>query len=220
MKKLPIVCLDIETTGLDVLKCEPIELALVELARRDNLYCAGSSFNHVLLAPPLEAWEQGAIDLHKKSGLISASDARSARDEPWTNDDATRVLESYEETETRALAWLNDIFPGTQIIACGNNVGAFDLVILKRRMPELAAKFYYRTLDVSSLRVAMACLQWGSVPKKHRPHRAYSDCLETIRELNCYDAQAAEQLTRNAEAGDHALRLWRQAGIDAEIDVE
>lgn len=70
---------------------------------------------------------------------------------------------------------------------CGNSVGQ-DRRFLVRYMPELAAFFHYRNLDVSSLKI-LAQLWAPKVAagfQKVSSHRALDDIRDSITELEYY----------------------------------
>lgn len=190
MRKLPIVCLDLETTGLDVLSCEPIEIAMVEVAILETGPSGFSYFESMVPAPRLGTWDEEALEMHKASGLMDLADVRECR--PTLLDpENVRRLNDRLDVETRALAWLDMNFAprgeeAEPIILCGNNVGAFDLAVLRRTMPRLARRFYYRPLDVSAIKVACALFGWAEPPEKRNAHRALADCRESIEELRRY----------------------------------
>ena len=70
---------------------------------------------------------------------------------------------------------------------CGNSI-CQDRRFLIRYMPELAAFFHYRNLDVSSLKILAQLWAPDSVKhlEKHSTHLALADIHDSIRELKFY----------------------------------
>ena len=205
--KLPIVILDTETTGLDVLRAVPIEVGLVLVELEGAALVERASFRTLLPAPPAATWELGALDMHRRSGLLLELDVltpervlglpRGAAVHPLEMEAAQHLVEARlaaarVDAARRACAWIDSAArPASargEVVACGANVGRFDLTILRRTMPELAARFFYRTLDVSAIKVAASMLGWADEPERPKTHRALDDCRATLADLNHYHA--------------------------------
>jgi len=190
---MPIVVLDLETTGLDILTVDPIEIGMLCITVDDDQIAEGPTFEALIPCPPIATWETGAAKMHSDSGLADLAETRSTS--PVA---AMEMRDDRRAVEQQALAWLDRVAGPGEVLACGNNVGRFDLVILRRTMPQLAARFFYRALDVSALKVAGVSLGWWREPPKVKTHRALEDCRASVAELRYYHQRAR----RRTSAGD------------------
>lgn len=204
--KRPIVILDIETTGLDPLAAVPLEVAMVHVELDGDRLVERAHWQVYLRAPPLESWEPGALTMHRQSGLLSklhvlslaeqvgrpGSSLHQSEIEPANQLVRARLQLSWAERARWCCAWLDDVVHAgggpREVIACGANVGRFDLTILRRTMPALAGRFFYRALDVSAIKVAASQLGWADEPERPKTHRALDDCRATLADLNHYHA--------------------------------
>jgi oligoribonuclease len=97
-----------------------------------------------------------------------------------------------KDAEAMFLTWLQqwDVKPGTQPM-CGSSVQT-DRDWLKGRMPNLAAWFHYRNIDVSTIKEVSRRWFPGTVRRATAEprgmHRAYPDLLDTIDEFTHYRA--------------------------------
>ena len=100
---------------------------------------------------------------------------------------ASRI--STEEAERTTLEFLKEHCLPKSSPMCGASI-CQDRRFLSRAMPELAAFFHYRNLDVSSLKILAGFWQpeaLEGVVKDDR-HRAKSDILASVEELKHYRA--------------------------------
>mmetsp|Transcript_28371 Transcript_28371/g.92652 ORF Transcript_28371/g.92652 Transcript_28371/m.92652 type:complete len:250 (-) Transcript_28371:66-815(-) len=166
----PLVFIDLEMTGLDPSTCTIIEIAVI---------CTDGHLRHVHEGPNLvihqpdevlAGMNEWCIEVHGKSGLTQ------------------RVREStttMAEAEAEVLAFVQRFSRYQQANLAGNSVGK-DRQFLEAYMPELAAHFHYRIVDVSS--VKELCYRWypedaRKAPRKKCTHTALSDIRESIEEL-------------------------------------
>ena len=115
--------------------------------------------------------------MHDTSGLALMLRLRLASD----------TTPDYGPMTRAAVQWLRQHVQAGQPPMCGNSVH-FDRAWVQRHMPELAAWFHRRNIDVSSLRELWAA--WGLPPFTKPPvaHRALSDVLDCVAELRHYQA--------------------------------
>jgi oligoribonuclease len=167
-----LVWVDLEMTGLDPETCVILEIATI---------VTSSDLTQVIEGPSLtihqpESVLYGMVDvvkeMHKKSGL-------------WE-----RVLESrttLEEAHAQTLSFVRSHVEKGASPLCGNSVWK-DKAFLEKYMPELAAHFHYRIVDVSTFKELVR--RWYPAayhaPKKREEHRAQGDIRESIEELRWY----------------------------------
>lgn len=189
--------LDLETSGLDPSTCELLEIGarLFDPSLQEINTCWIGHFTNdnpgyfvnTRLQPtnPLVVGhnaEQGALDLHAKTGLFN----------DW------HLARPIAEVEAQIIKGLDD----AEIVGEGRNsrinlVGrnpSFDMGFLKRHMPRLAARLHYRMIDVDSFEL-VAALTLGTAPSRIRQafignHRALDDVDSTVREFRMF-AEAA-----------------------------
>ena len=120
----------------------------------------------------LDAMDEWNTNQHGSSGLVERVRA-------------SRIDEA--EAEQQTLAFLRQYQDPGNSPMCGNGV-CQDRRFLSRHMPELAAFFHYRHLDVSSLKI-LAQL-WAPAHfqpfEKFSTHVAMADIHDSIRELKYY----------------------------------
>lgn len=166
------VWMDLEMTGLDPERERIIELASVVTDTDLNVLAVGPEW--VIHQPQsvldqMDYWNQ---QHHGDSGL-TARVLSSAVDEA--------------QAEAETLAFLKQwVKPGEAPLA-GNSIGQ-DRRFLVRYMPQLAAFFHYRNLDVSTLKILVSAWQPNiqSGFHKRNAHRALDDIYESIEELRYY----------------------------------
>ena len=167
-----LIWIDLEMTGLDPDRDFIIEIATIVTDR------------HLLVL------EEGPVSaIHQDDAILDAMDEWNTRQHGSSGlverVRASRVDEA--EAEQRTLAFLRKYLDPGNSPMCGNGV-CQDRRFLIRYMPELAAFFHYRNLDVSSLKI-LARL-WA--PPRFEPfeklstHLAMADIHDSIRELKHY----------------------------------
>jgi oligoribonuclease len=98
---------------------------------------------------------------------------------------ASKTTESDAEQQT--LTFLRKYLDPMASPMCGNSI-CQDRRFLVRYMPELAAFFHYRNLDVSTLKILAHLWGSGTVTgfEKEPTHLALADIYDSIRELRFY----------------------------------
>jgi len=167
-----LVWIDLEMTGLDPLRNHIIEIATVVTDGKLDIVAEGP--NIVIHQPRSVMYEMDDWNTrnHTASGLFEAVLA-------------SRV--SAEEAERATLEFLKAHCAPKSSPMCGASI-CQDRRFLARAMPDLAAFFHYRNLDVSTIKI-LAGLWDPSVLEgieKEDRHRARSDILASIDELRHY----------------------------------
>jgi len=168
-----LVWIDLEMTGLDPLGEVILEIASV--VTNDSLETIAEGPTIAIKHPEelikgMNAWCTG---IHTSSGLVS------------------RVLSStttLQEAEQQTLDFLQEYCYEKKSPLCGNSVW-MDRFFLKIHMPKVYDFLYYRTVDVTTIKVLLN--RWyPSDPqisfKKKNAHRALDDIYESIEELKYY----------------------------------
>lgn len=167
-----LVWVDLEMTGLDPATCVILEIATL---------VTSSDLSEVIEGPTITLHQPESVllgmadvvkEMHRRSGL-------------WE-----RVLSataSVEEAQIRTLEFVRAHVEKGASPLCGNSVWK-DKSFLEKYMPDLAAHFHYRIVDVSTLKELVK--RWYPAafhaPKKREIHRALDDIRESIEELRWY----------------------------------
>lgn len=162
-------------TGLDLEVDELIEVAVVITDYELEPVHPGFS---VVIRPDASALEQMSDfvrKMHVDSGLL----------------DELEHGVSLADAEYRVLEYILQHAPGEQQSPLAGNTIGTDRAFLARYMPRVDAHLHYRSVDVSS--VKELCRRWFprvyfNAPVKNGGHRALTDILESIRELEYYRA--------------------------------
>ncbi|WP_434994063.1 oligoribonuclease [Arthrobacter sp. Ld5] len=169
----PIVWIDCEMTGLDLVHDALIEVAV--LVTDSELNVLGDGVD-VVIKPTAEALAQMGDfvrTMHTTSGLLEELDGGI------TMEDAERQVLEYIK------AWVPE--PRKAQLA-GNSVGT-DRNFLVRDMPLVVDHLHYRVIDVSTIKELAR--RWYTrayfqAPAKTGGHRALGDIEDSIRELRYY----------------------------------
>jgi len=167
-----LIWIDLEMTGLDPENDRIIEIATVITDTHLNILAEGPVFAVHQSEECLAKMDEWNTKQHNKSGLVKRIRENSVSE---------RVAE--QATLEFCKQWV-DI---GQSPMCGNSI-CQDRRFLCRYMPELAAFFHYRNLDVSTLKELAK--RWKpsimSGTKKESKHLALDDIKESIEELVYY----------------------------------
>lgn len=171
-KNQNLIWIDLEMTGLDPEQDRIIEIATIVTDSNLNILAEGPVMAVNQPQELIDGMDDWNTKQHNKSGLIK------------------RVQESQiteAEAEQKTIAFLKEYIDPGKSPMCGNSI-CQDRRFLCRYMPELAAFFHYRNLDVSSLKELVK--RWK--PKlmagfnKESQHLALADIRDSINELIYY----------------------------------
>jgi oligoribonuclease len=171
-RKDNLVWIDLEMTGLDPDKNCIIEIATVVTDKELAVVAEGPVLAIHQSDDVLTAMDEWNTRQHANSGLTER-----VRSSTTTGADAERLT----------LAFLRQHVDQGASPMCGNSI-CQDRRFLIRHMPELAAFFHYRNLDVSTLKI-LAKLWLPEVSarfEKKSVHLALADIHDSIRELRFY----------------------------------
>ncbi|GAA4195416.1 oligoribonuclease [Gryllotalpicola kribbensis] len=168
-----LVWIDCEMTGLDPDKDELVEIAVV--ITDSELKPVAEGIDIVIKASDeaLAGMGEFVTNMHTTSGLITE----------------IPTGKSLAEAEYEVMEYVLKHVPdeGKAPLA-GNTIGT-DRMFITKYMPRLDAHLHYRSIDVSSIKELSR--RWFprvyfQAPEKAGGHRALSDILESIRELDYY----------------------------------
>lgn len=168
-----LVWIDLEMTGLDSARDVILEIATVITDNNLSIVAHGP---HLVIHQPeekLKAMDPWCTKTHTTSGLVKA-----------VQESATSITQAERET----LAFVKLFCKKNSARLCGNSIWQ-DRIFLAAYMPELLSYFHYRLIDISSIKELVR--RWyPSNPatefKKPDTHRASSDIIGSIEELNHY----------------------------------
>jgi oligoribonuclease len=169
-----LVWLDLEMTGLEVVRHAIVEIAV--LVTDAELEPLDDGVDIVVHQPSAALGEMDDVvrAMHTKSGLLPAIEASEI---------------ALPEAGERALAYVRERVPEPRTAPlCGNSIGV-DRRFLDRYLPALDAYVHYRSIDVSTLKELSR--RWypdvyRKRPAKKETHRALEDVRDSIAELRFY----------------------------------
>lgn len=170
---------DIETTDLDVDTLDVLEVSLVAF---DTNLSPISDITIVIHHELDQLWMNGVVaQMHTKNGLLR---------------DVNNANTSLYEAETRLCAWMDDHTQGQRPFMLGSSI-TFDRSVLALHMPELAARFHYRSLDASTVKI-LAEANGIEIEADASTHRSLGDVYRSAYILR----QGYVKLIDQLHAGD------------------
>jgi len=167
-----LIWIDLEMTGLDPEQDRIIEIATVVTDPHLNIIAEGPVFAIFQSKTLLNGMDSWNTKQHNQSGLVN------------------RVLQSTigeAQAEQITIDFLKQYLDKGKSPMCGNSI-CQDRRFLYKYMPELAAFFHYRNLDVSTLKEL--AIRWKpellSGVVKESKHLALDDIKDSIAELAYY----------------------------------
>lgn len=171
-RKDNLIWIDLEMTGLDPDRNRIIEIATVVTDKELTVLAEGPVFAIHQTDDVLSAMDDWNTRQHTNSGLMERVRASEV---------------SEAEAEQLTLTFLRQHVDQGASPICGNSI-CQDRRFLIRHMPELAAYFHYRNLDVSTLKILAKLWlpEVGNRFEKKSVHLALADIHDSIRELRFY----------------------------------
>ncbi len=171
-RKENLIWIDLEMTGLDPDVNRIIEIATVVTDKELTVLAEGPVIAVHQADDVLTSMDEWNTRQHASSGL-----AERVR--------ASTIVEA--EAERLTLEFLRQHVDHGVSPICGNSI-CQDRRFLIRYMPELAAFFHYRNLDVSTLKILAKLWlpEVGNRFEKKSVHLALADIHDSIRELRFY----------------------------------
>ena len=166
-----LIWIDLEMTGLDTDNDYIIEVATIITDTQLNILAEGPVIAVYRDEEVLLAMDEWNTRQHNQSGLVK------------------RVLESpysAADAESLTLEFIKKFVPEGISPMCGNSI-CQDRRFLHRLMPRLEQYFYYRSLDVSSIKEVVG--RWypeNTTFEKNSAHLAMEDIRDSINELKFY----------------------------------
>jgi oligoribonuclease len=167
-----LIWIDLEMTGLDPGRDLILEIATVVTDKHLVVLAEGPMLAIHQPDSILDAMDEWNTRQHTSSGLVERVRSSTV---------------TAEEAEQQTLSFLRDYVDPNVSPMCGNSI-CQDRRFLVRLMPELAAFFHYRHLDVSTLKILTQMWAPGISGKfeKTSTHLALADIHDSIRELRYY----------------------------------
>jgi oligoribonuclease len=171
-RKENLIWIDLEMTGLEPDRDRIIEIATVVTDKELTVLAEGPVIAIYQSDDVLRGMDEWNTRQHASSGLT----------ERVRNSTASEA-----EAEQATLAFLRQYVDHGASPICGNSI-CQDRRFLIRHMPQLAAFFHYRNLDVSTLKILAKLWspQISARFEKKSVHLALADIHDSIRELRFY----------------------------------
>jgi oligoribonuclease len=171
-RKDNLIWIDLEMTGLIPEQHRVIEIATVVTDKELTVLAEGPVFAIHQPDDVLAGMDEWNTRQHSNSGLTERVRASEV---------------SEQEAERLTLEFIRQHVDQGASPICGNSI-CQDRRFLIRHMPELAAFFHYRNLDVSTLKILAKLWlpEVGNRFEKKSVHLALADIHDSIRELRFY----------------------------------
>lgn len=188
--KPELIWVDLETTGLDAEEDVILELAIVLTDYKGNVIAddswvifddhKNSYYNHIDYVK--NGGDPFVNDMHTKSGLWDAV----------SSPESAHYLHDAEEEAVRFLIENGAIWG--ELPMAGSSISGVDRPFMKHHMPTLHDFFHYRSLDVTSFKLATIGLESSAAKAwveeyssvKTTQHRALDDAFMSLTEYKSY----------------------------------
>jgi oligoribonuclease len=163
---MKLVWLDLETTGLDPLVTQVLEVAVAEADLHDPFNIKFIYEAVLPLAPTLISdLNPFIIDMHTKNGLLAECAMTTAKSRAQVDEELAQLVEWVDDKDERATL-------------AGSSIH-FDHSYIKVHLPLTNRKLSHRHYDVSALK--LFCQSMGMPRfKKAEAHRAKEDIIESV----------------------------------------
>jgi len=169
--KHTLLWLDLEMTGLSPERDTILQCAV--LVTDDQLKPVAEGVEYVIHHTPemLTSMHQEVRAMHTKSGLLER---------------ISQSPHALAVVEQALIGFFNTHCEPHKTLLCGNSIWV-DRAFLKRYMPRFESLFFYRMIDVSTIK-ELALRWYPKLPqfKKQKQHTALADISESIAELSYY----------------------------------
>jgi oligoribonuclease len=169
--KQTLLWLDLEMTGLSPEQDSILQCAALVTDDQLKPVAEGIEYSIQHNAEALAHMHHEVRSMHTKSGLLDR-----VSQSPHTRADVEQKLINFFHTHCEP----------RKTLLCGNSIWV-DRAFLKRHMPRFEALFFYRMIDVSTIK-ELALRWYPKLPqfKKQKQHTALADISESIAELRYY----------------------------------
>lgn len=182
MEKAKLVWIDLETTGLDPVEGDVLEIAIIltddklnELAVFESLVVPGDGVKAALYL-----MNDFVLNMHTENGLIEELHETEKRGDCKHSDVNSQVLRFFIDN---GLVGSNPAKP----YLAGSTI-SFDRKWMDVHFPRIDEVIHYRNLDVTALKITRELFRpdLPKAPKKEGTHRALADIRNSIQELRHY----------------------------------
>jgi len=167
-----LVWLDMEMTGLDPVRCVPIEVAVIITDGELN-EIEGASYEAVIHQPEsaFEGMAPIVVEMHTDNGLL---------------DRVRNSKTSVSEADAAIAALVTSHCEAGKALLAGNTIGQ-DRMFIRRYFPATESTLHYRQVDVSSFKEMVRRWYGGqALFAKNSSHTAMADIRTSIAELAYY----------------------------------
>jgi oligoribonuclease len=170
-KKQTLLWLDLEMTGLSPEHDTILQCAALVTDHELNPVAEGIEYTIHHTPQQLAAMHQDVRTMHSASGLLEL---------------VHRSTNAVAEVEEKLIAFFTLHCEPHKTLLCGNSIWV-DRGFLKQHMPRFEALFFYRMIDVSTIK-ELALRWYPQLPQysKQKRHTARADLAESIAELAYY----------------------------------
>lgn len=168
-----LLWVDLETTGLNPMLDEVLEVAAVVTDENLN---ALADFSRVVHPIKLPNMDPVVISMHTKNGLLK---------------EVEQTGDLIEVVEDMFAEFVTTYFPDGYRPPLAGSTVSFDRAFIIEHMSKVISKIHYRNVDVSS--VKELCARWRpelltewKQSQKESKHRALPDIYQSIEELRFY----------------------------------